>query len=302
MQTAPDKAAPAAAAPTAEGGVALDKQVEIRLPKVERLVVESDILVLDTGMFDHMTRIAKLMASSSLVPAHLNSVRMVASEEVAIEPNEAVANCFLVVNQALRWKMDPFAVAQLVFVTKGRLGYEGKLLAAVINSHPAIEKRLSYVYDGAGQKRRVVVSAKLKGEAEARTIEGTVEAWKTTGSGSPWGKESQWDQQLSYRGAREWARRHMPEAILGVLGDDELEQFSTTGVRMDEPSADRSGAAKLKSALSAGAAGAEKPEDAVVISETAKGAAGAPGMGAGGERRRDPPTPGRLTDIATPVQ
>lgn len=229
--------------------------------RLERLIVESDVPVLDTGMFEHMSRIAKLMASSSLVPTHLNAVRMVGGNEVAIEPNEAIANCFLVTNQAIRWRMDPFAVAQHVYVTKGRLGYEGKLIAAVINSRPAIEKRLSYEYSGEGESRKVIVSGKLKNETEVRTIEGTVAAWKTTGSNSPWGKISQWDQQLSYRGAREWARRHLPEAILGVLGDDELEEFQNAG-RMDDlpAAADRSGSAKLKSALSAQAKNAEDAE------------------------------------------
>lgn len=228
----------------------------------ERLVVESNIPVLDTGMFDHMVRVAQLMASSSLVPAHLNSVRKVDGEDVSMDSKEAMANCFLVVNQAIRWKMDPFAVAQHVYVTKGRVGYEGKLIAAVINGHPAIEKRLTYAYTGEGEGRKVVVTAKMKDDPEPRSVEGTVGAWKTTGNGSPWGNLNQRDQMLSYRGAREWARRWLPEAVLGVYGDDELE-FENQGRTIQgevqrEPSqpSERSSTSALKTALATGAAAA----------------------------------------------
>jgi hypothetical protein len=47
---------------------------------------------------------------------------------------QIMANCFLVVNQAVRWNMDPFAVAQCVSVVHGKLCYEGKLIAAIIEA------------------------------------------------------------------------------------------------------------------------------------------------------------------------
>lgn len=201
----------------------------VRMPRQrETIVVQSMIPTLDTAMFEHMQRIATMMAQSSLVPAHLNMVKKVDGKEVEISAKEAIANCFLVVNQAIRWGMDPFAAAQSAYTTKGKLGWEGKMIAAVINSHPLIEERLSYTYSGTGEQRKVIVSAKLKGEKEPRTVEGTVAAWRTNGTGSPWDKQSQWDQQLSYRGAREWGRRHLPEAMLGVYGDDEIAHFEAT--------------------------------------------------------------------------
>lgn len=224
-----------------------------RMPRGERIVVESKVPVLDTAMFDHMMRIAKLMASSGLVPEHLNT---------DMPESEAIANCFLVVNQAVRWNMDPFAVAQHTYVLKGKLGYEGKLIAAMINTHPRIIKRLSYHYEGTvgTQKRKITVTARLSSDEEDRSISGTVEDWKT--NNEQWTGDA--DQILSYRGAREWARRHLPEAILGVYADDELEQFTTTGARVqgEQPAQPRRGASGLKDALGAGAANAT---DATVI-------------------------------------
>lgn len=198
------------------------KQTAIAVPipqQRERIVIESNIPVLDTGMFDHMVRIAKLMASANLVPETLNAVKRVSGQEYAMSPEEAISNCFLVVNQAIRWRMDPFAVAQHVYVQKGRVGYEGKLVAAVINSHPNLERRLAYAYTGAGKDRHVIVTGLIRGESVEKSVEGTVDQWAT--SNDSWKKIP--DQMLSYRGAREWARRHMPEAILGVLADEELE-------------------------------------------------------------------------------
>jgi hypothetical protein len=211
--------------------------------RLERIVVESAIPVLDTAMFDHMTRIATIMASSGLVPAHLN---------IGMDKGEAIANCFLVTNQAVRWKMDPFAVAQHTYVLKGKLGYEGKLVAAVINTRPEIIKRLSYRFEGEKGKgnRKVIVSARIAGDDVDKEVEGTVDGWKT--NNDQWKGDA--DQQLTYRGAREWARRHLPEAILGVWGDDELEQFETTGrtvqgeVQTQQPQPTR-GVAGLNAAL-----------------------------------------------------
>lgn len=234
-------------------------------PRVERAVVDSPVPIFDTRMFDHMMRIAKLMATSSLVPEHLNSIKKVGGRDYAIEPDEAVANCFLVVNQAMHWKMDPFAVAQHTHVNKGKIGYEGKLIAAAINSNPSILERLSYKYEGTGTSRKVTVTARHVADKEAKSIDGTVGQWQTAERDGTvkenWRKNP--DQQLSYRGAREWARRHFPEIILGVWGDDELD-FETAGSQpsTDQPAPPQRGAAGLRAAL---VGGAEAATDATVI-------------------------------------
>lgn len=173
-------------------------------------------LYLDTGVFEQLQRVAKLMASSTLIPAHLRGM-------------EKTGDCFLVVSQAFRWGMDPFAVAQHTYVLQGKLGYEGKLIAAVVNTNARIERHLSYAYEGSGADRKVTVSGTLKGETEARTISGTVGGWKT--NNEKWA--SMPDQMLAYRGAREWARRHMPEAVLGVSADEELAEIDGGDLERD---------------------------------------------------------------------
>ena len=72
----------------------------------------------------------------------------------------------------------------------------------------------------------VTVSGTLAGEKEPRTVRGTVSQWQTAGNGSPWANPQDHDRQLAYRGAREWARRHAPGVVLGVITDDEAKDFA----------------------------------------------------------------------------
>lgn len=170
---------------------------------------------LDSDIFGQLQRVAKLMSSASLAPAHLRG-------------EGKLGDCFLVAAQAFRWRMDPFAVAQHTYVLSGKLGYEGKLIAAIVNASGKLAGSLDYRYSGAGDQRSVTVSGKLVGDAEPREVVGTVAGWKT--GNEQWKKNT--DQMLAYRGAREWARRYMPEAILGIHADDDLAGNAPTSVTM----------------------------------------------------------------------
>lgn len=192
-------------------------------------------LYMNTGLFEQLQRVAQMMSRANLVPEHLRG-------------EGKLSDCFLVVSQAFRWGMDPFAVAQCTYVTKGKLGYEGKLVAAVVNTSGRLTAPLSYTYSGAGKDRTVVVAGRFRGESAERTVSGTVGGWAT--SNEQWTKAA--DQMLAYRGAREWARRHMPEAVLGVQADDEIEAIDVTPSVASTTSAPRSATVEdLKAAVAA---------------------------------------------------
>ena len=169
---------------------------------------------LDSDIFGQLQRVAKLMSSASLAPAHLRG-------------EGKLGDCFLVAAQAFRWRMDPFAVAQHTYVLSGKLGYEGKLIAAVVNASGKLQGSLDYQYSGVGDQRQVTVLGKLIGDVAPRAVVGTVGGWKT--SNEQWKKNT--DQMLAYRGAREWARRYMPEAVLGIHADDDLAAPSSVTMR-----------------------------------------------------------------------
>lgn len=184
-------------------------------PKKEIRVVEDQspiAYLMDTAHFEHLQRVSKLMAMASLTPKHLQGT----------SPEQTLANCFRVVNQALRWGFEPFAVADETYVVHGRLGYQGKLVAAVINARAGLTKRLSCSYAGAGNDRTITISGQFSGEDQPRIITLSVAQAKT--DNQMWIRDP--DQKLWYSGVIKWARRHCPEIILGVLTDDELDRIS----------------------------------------------------------------------------
>lgn len=197
-----------------------------QLPVVQRqrtiLEVRDPVPILDTGRFEHMQRIAAVMAKSNLIPEALTTFKNGSNLENLPE-HAIIANCFLVVNQAVRWNMDPFAVAQSVSVVKGKLCYEGKLIAAVLERQLGI--RLRYEWDDKpGEQLGIRVSGTFP-DGTTETISGTVSDWKTSHAGSPW-TPKQFRKMLAYRGTREWARLYAPGTMLGVYSDDELEDIA----------------------------------------------------------------------------
>ncbi len=197
-------------------------------------VVSDPIPVLDTARFEHMQRVANVMAGCSLIPDALCKFKTKNEQGQDVmawmDDRQIAANCFMVVNQSVRWGMDPFAVAQCVSVVHGRLCYEGKLIAAVISAK--LGYNLEYEISGQGDAMKVVVSAAENGKpvldskGQPKTVEGTVADWKTTNSGSPWAARGGHARMLRYRGAREWCRVHAPALMLGVYSDDEMEVLS----------------------------------------------------------------------------
>ena len=139
------------------------------------------------------------MATADLVPQHLQG---------------KAGNCLMVVEQAMRWQMSPFAIAQCTAVVRGKLMYEGKLVAGVINAlgpKYGLQSRLRYDYEGEGPGRKIIVSAALDGRTEAIELE----LVKAKTNNEWWTRQP--DQQLAYAGARVWARRYMPELMLGIV-------------------------------------------------------------------------------------
>lgn len=188
-------------------------------------IVEDAVPILDTARFEHMQRVARIMAETSMIPDSLRTIKE-GTETVDLPPQKILANCFMVVNQAVRWGMDPFAVAQCCSVVHGRLMYEGKLVAAVIDAKLGV--RLAYTFTNedrpfSEKALGVVVSGTIPGEPAPRTVEGTVAMWHK-GDKSPWGQPAAWKRQLRYMGAREWARAHAPAIMLGVITDDEADE------------------------------------------------------------------------------
>jgi len=150
--------------------------------------------------------LATMMSQSKLVPAALQ---------------KSPADCLLVIEQAMRWRMSVFAVAQEVSVIQGKMMFSGKIVAAAIHTSGVLEGRLSYEYSGQGAGLAVRVAGLLRGEAEPRDVDVTLASAKTN---NQWWVKTP-EQMLSYHGARVWARRHAPEVMLGVYAPEEMEEL-----------------------------------------------------------------------------
>lgn len=204
----------------------------------QRLVSTDDsenATLFDTAKFEQSQRVALAMARASLTPKHLRGG----------DQNEGQANCLRVVNQAIRWGMDPFAIMDETYVVGGKLGYSGKLIAAVINSRIGGGERLQCFFnDGKGDDFAVVI---FTGNPDAETFD-VLAKYAATGErallraltsagiraihlsvGQAKTQNDMWkkdpEQKLWYSGATKWARRYAPEIVLGVATDDDFERI-----------------------------------------------------------------------------
>ncbi len=150
-------------------------------------------------------RMAEMMAKGKIgMPEHLRG-----------NPGD----CLMVVEQAMRWRMSPWAVAQCTSSIKGKLMYEGKLVAAAVETSGALAGLLDYQLTGTGSDRKVTVIGTRVGEREPKTVEVVLKDAIT--DNGIWKKQP--DQQLCYHGARVWARRWTPAVMLGVYAPDEFD-------------------------------------------------------------------------------
>jgi hypothetical protein len=161
---------------------------------------------------DQAVKLAEMMAKGKMMPEHLRG---------------SPGDCLMVIEQAMRWQMSPFAVAQCTSSIKGKLMFEGKLVAAAIEASGAITGSFDYTFQGEKEQRKITVSAVRRGETVPRTVDVWLKDAKT--SNDVWVRQP--DQQLVYHGTRVWGRRCTPGVILGVYS---REEFNAAG----EPAAE----------------------------------------------------------------
>jgi hypothetical protein len=157
---------------------------------------------------DQAMRLAEMMSRAKMVPKHLQG-----------DPG----SCFMVVEQAQRWNMSPFAVGQCTSNIGGKMCYEGKLIAAAVSATGAITGEFDYEYEGDPLKPdtlSVKVSATRTSDGQRKEI---ILRWKDAKTANQYWT-SQPEQQLCYAGARVWARRWTPGPLLGVYAPEEMAQ------------------------------------------------------------------------------
>lgn len=204
---------------------------------------DSDIGVNITGMpmglavmfndklFDRCKQIAGYIAKAEgITPPHL------------IGKSEA---CFGVVTRSLTWKLDPWAVMQSTYQTPGgRIGFEGKLIQAILENSGKLDGPVRYEHFGDWSKvvgkfelkkgssgkdypvvtwtradakdLGVTVIAKVKGELEPRTLDVKLDEMFPLNS-TLWATRPK--QQICYTACRAFANICAPGLLMGVPFD-----------------------------------------------------------------------------------
>lgn len=185
------------------------QKIEDRIDRAELGAIEVSDSIGGAGYrnLSEMLEFGKMMATTTIgVPKHLRG---------------EVGGCVRVVMQALEWRMSPFAVADKSYVVNDKIAYEAQLIHAVVESRAPLQKRLRFEYEGEGEARVCIVTGVLKGEVDPLVYRSPLFG-KITPKNSPLWKSDP-DQQLAYFSVRAWARRYVPDVLLGIYSRDELE-------------------------------------------------------------------------------
>lgn len=188
----------------------------------DKVEVRSTAGGLNFQSYGEVMEFAKLMAQAGgAVPIHCRG-------------NAGV--CLAITTQAVEWRMSPFAVANKSYYVNDRVAYESQMIHAVIEARAPLTGRLRCEYSGSVEDgtRRCKVIGYLKGEQEPFVFESEPIARllpekNSSGQykGSPlWGKKP--DLQLWYNASRDWARMWVPDVIMGIYSEDELDEVLTS--------------------------------------------------------------------------
>ena len=218
----------------------MNKLVTITGPNEQPLLRAHEWDFKDSATLAQVDWWSSRMAKATVLPDHLkvwvdengapitNMVKWRKDNPKALfhqDTEATAANLMLVVSQAFAWNMPPQQLAQACFVARGKLGYEGKLIQALIEREVG---NLDVEYSGKGDALTAVVTGPRPGDGKRVSISGSLAEWATKnddgGLTPQWrGGEHKQRMMMRYRGVREWARAHAPHLVLGIVGDDEME-------------------------------------------------------------------------------
>jgi hypothetical protein len=212
----------------AEAG-ASDKTLTNADAKATPIVVRDEgefALLMDSGRFGQLWRVANMYASSSMVPDHYRG-----------KPG----NCAIAVQMAIRMNVDPFMFMQKTYCIQGKPGMEAQLAIALVNTRGPFTGPIQWRFSGDGKTRSCTAFAthKQTGEICEATVDWAMaeaEGWSRK-NGSKWLTMPR--QMFMYRSAAFLARLYCPEVLMGMATVEELEDIpkhvETTVISSETP-------------------------------------------------------------------
>lgn len=209
--------------------------------------------------FELLQRVAKLLSSSTLVPAQYRAQREIKDfgKVVGYEENpSAIPNCVVALNMAQRLGADVLMVCQNLYIVEGRPAWSAQFVAASINASGRFTP-LSFELSEPGQTEDVTYNAVAwvngKKETQTKTVRvthRTCYAWaldKATGdkitgpivsiqmaidegwltkNGSKW--QTMPEVMLHYRATSFFGKLHAPDLLMGLQTAEELQDIIET--------------------------------------------------------------------------
>jgi hypothetical protein len=169
-----------------------------------------DLRVFSPSGFELAQRIAKSLASSTLVPK-------------IYQGQEGLANCMIALELASRLKVSPMVVMQNMVPINGRPSWSSQYLIGSINACGRFSP-LRYIFDNEDEPTSCYCEAKdlasgevLRGEKITIAM-AKAEGWYSR-NGSKW--PTMPGQMLRFRAGSWWQRVHCPELSLGLPTQEE---------------------------------------------------------------------------------
>ncbi|MCC8967891.1 hypothetical protein H8A95_37680 [Bradyrhizobium sp. Pear76] len=183
----------------------------VQLPAIAspRFVATADVFS-DPYAFEHAQRVAKVFASSNLVPPHLKG---------------QVADCLIAYQIARRLNEEPLTVFQNIYVVSGRPGWKTEYVIARANRAGVFKGRITWktANDDPNAGLAVTAMAVLADSGEA--IEATCDMRMARAEN--WIKNPKYtsmpEHMLRWRSAAMLIRLYAPEVMLGMPIVEELE-------------------------------------------------------------------------------
>lgn len=164
---------------------------------------------INPARFDQIAKLADVFAMSDLVTDHFKGKK---------------ANCFIALQMAFRAKIDPMVALQNLNIIQGKPGMSSQLAIALANRSGLLKGPIRFTVSGEGEDLTVTASATTRDGYEI-----SAEASMAMARAENWVKNPKYRSMpkvmLTYRSATFLIRQNMPEVLLGMQSDDEVEDL-----------------------------------------------------------------------------
>jgi len=169
--------------------------------------------ILSPTAFEHTYRVAKMFASSKLVPAHFQ---------------DKPAECMVALSLANQLGVAPLLAMQNVFVVKGTPGFKTSFVIALANERGPFADPIQFEETGKGKDLAVRAFATMK--STGTVVDFTVSLAMAEADG--WTSNPKYKSlpqlMLRYRAAAFLVRLYCPEVLMGYQTFEELEDVART--------------------------------------------------------------------------